>query len=237
MTLRIRPASAFLPVVIAVLIIAKPASGQVTLAPVRDARHITQSHPFHWRALRNQYIVMQQRDYSCGAAALATIMKHYWGDDSMTEQRLLRVIESTLTVAELNDRFQNGLSMADLRKVAVSEGYVATVGRVSLEQLAEVKVPVVVAINYRGYDHFVVVRGIVDGWVYLADPTRGNVRLPTYVFADQWIESALLVVLRRGQTESNVSELAVTVEEVDAGWLNQQLPRTFPARVFTRGIR
>ena len=32
--------------------------------------------------LRNQYVVRQQFDYSCGAAALATLMTYYFGDET-----------------------------------------------------------------------------------------------------------------------------------------------------------
>ena len=212
-------------------LLARPAAAQVGEAPVRDPRHFFQKKTMHWLALRNRHVVMQQRDYSCGAAALATLLRYYWQDPT-SENHVLRTVERQLTAAEMQDRVLNGLSLADLRKTAVKLGYTATAGHVTLEQLAGVKVPVIVAIRHQDYDHFVVIRGFVNGWVYLADPIRGNVRLPETVFAGQWIDRALLVVLRPDQTQSAVSQLAVTADEVDAGWLNDQVVRTHPQRVF-----
>ena len=41
-------------------------------------------------------IVMQKTDYSCGAAALATICKYYWGDN-VDEDLFLRSLDGILT--------------------------------------------------------------------------------------------------------------------------------------------
>ena len=43
-------------------------------------------------------------------------------------------------------------------------------------------------IQPRGYNHFAVLRGVQDDRVYLADPSRGNVRMPAYAFLDMWLQ-------------------------------------------------
>lgn len=199
--------------------------------PVRDFQKRFQAHVRNWKAVRNQNIVMQRRDYSCGAAALATILTYYWGDD-ISEWIILRIIEENLDPAELAERIENGLSITDLRLAAVKLKYLATIGRLDIDGLYGVKVPVIVAIELDGQDHFVVVRGIADGWIYLADPIRGNIRMPVGHFADIWIENALLVVAKPGQAQSTVSQLELGAADVDRGWLNNQVIRTFPEKVF-----
>ncbi len=47
--------------------------------------------------------------------------------------------------------------------------------------------PVIVFIEPRGYKHFVVLRGTRGDRVYLADPSRGNIRMPAYRFLDSWL--------------------------------------------------
>ncbi len=127
-----------------------------------------------------------------------------------------------------------GFTLTDLRRLAMDMKYDATIGRLSLSELAAAKVPVVVAIRLNGLDHFVVVRGIVDGRVYLADPTRGNVRVDINEFSEQWIDNALLVIAKPDAEVPLSSALSVTQGEADFPWLNSQLIRTQPEKTFLR---
>src|SRR5690242_5883234 len=138
-------------------------------APIRDDKHTFRLEVKSWRELRTQNVVMQQRDYSCGAAALATILRHHWGDN-VTETGLLLATLQMLTADEMRDRIRKGLSLTDLRRLATRIGYFATIGRLDYEQLREVKIPLLVGIIVDGYDHFVVYRGTDGYYIYLADP-------------------------------------------------------------------
>ncbi|MEW4564758.1 C39 family peptidase [Bremerella sp. JC770] len=222
-------------VILAVVLVlgayAASAQGQVSYAPVRDAPRNFQVHVKSWTAFRDQNVVKQQRDFSCGAAALATICRYYWGDN-VTENQVLKIVEGNLTREELQERFQNGLAISDLRLAAVKMGYLSTIGKLTIAKLHEAKIPLVVAIRLEETDHFVVVRGIRNGWVYLADPIRGNIRMPLWDFEDRWIENAVLVVVKKGKTKSDVSRLGITHAEMSKGWLNDQVLRTFPEKTF-----
>ncbi|MGA2031632.1 MAG: cysteine peptidase family C39 domain-containing protein [Thermoguttaceae bacterium] len=149
------------------------------------------------QALAQQNVVMQQRDYSCGAAALATLIRYYWGEN-VGEIDLLKAIVATLTPEQLQDRVKNGLSMTDLRKAAVAQGYMASVGRLTLEKLIAVRVPVIVCIKPGKQEHFVVLRGTLGDRVFLADPIRGNIRIALCEFGQQWVDQAVLVVAKPG---------------------------------------
>ncbi|MBA2116760.1 C39 family peptidase [Bremerella alba] len=199
--------------------------------PVRTHDNNIQAYARTWTAIRDQNVVKQQRDFSCGAAAMATLCRYYWGDP-VTENQVLGVIEKNLTREELEERFENGLAISDLRLAAVKLGYLSTIGRLSMAELADVKVPLIVAIRLEETNHFVVLRGMANGWVFLADPARGNLRIPQFEFERTWIENAVLVVAKKGKAKSDISQLGVRHEEMARGWLDDQIIRTFPEKPF-----
>lgn len=196
--------------------------------PVRDPNHIIQRRVWSWKELRERNIVMQKRDFSCGAAALATVVKYYWGDD-VTEVTFLRALDGVLTVEDVRDRVQNGLALTDLKKSADKAGYNASIGRLSFSELAKAKVPLVVGITVQGYDHFVVFRGTDGRYAYLADPIRGNLREPIDIFQCQWQENAVLVVAKKGEKVRDASPLSVRMSEVCVGWTNREVARNHAA--------
>jgi uncharacterized protein len=105
-------------------------------------------------------------------------------------------ILSTLTQEEVEHRYENGLSLTDLKNAAVAGGYDATMGRRTLAEMTRVKVPVVLRLIQGDFKHFVVFRGVLNDRVFLADPIRGNFRMPMHVFAQQWTDGVILVVAK-----------------------------------------
>lgn len=194
-------------------------------APVRDDKFITSRHIQNWKELKNRNIVMQQRDYSCGAAALATVMRYYWNDTSenATEDKLIQYLGEVLTAEDLRDRIQNGLTMTDLEKVANKAGYDAAMVKGELSDLAKAETPVIVGLTIGEFDHFVVVRGVHGPWVYIADSIRGNLRERVPTFVQQWQEGAMLVIAPEGATDlPQTSRLAVRSMEMTPAYLNYQ---------------
>ena len=195
--------------------------GSTARAPIRDRDHTFRRHVKSWVDLRNQNVVMQQRDYSCGAAALATLIRYHWGDD-VTETQLLLEVVRMLTVEEMTERIENGLALTDLRRLAVRIGYLSTIGRLEFDKLRESKIPLIVGIVVNDFDHFVVYRGTDGYYVYLADPARGNVRTPIPEFLKQWQKNLALVVVKRGEgAKEKMSPLMVQPEEIFHGELNR----------------
>ncbi|MGE3317595.1 MAG: C39 family peptidase, partial [Planctomycetaceae bacterium] len=165
-------------------------------------------------------VVMQKRDFSCGAAALATVIQFYWGDQ-VTEQQILRQFDTILTPDEVRDRIENGLTLTDLRKVSVKMGYLATIGTVRFDQLVKSKVPLIVGLSDGEFKHFVVFRGAYGDYVYLADSARGNIRVPVNEFVRQWQKNAVLVVAKPKEEPKTSSPLTVRADEVYQGHLNR----------------
>jgi uncharacterized protein len=198
-------------------------------APLRDPPHTFERYVTSWRELQRRNVVMQEYDYSCGAAAVATVLQYYW-EDPVTEKQILETLLKILTVDEVKDRIKKGMSITDLRRASVEMGYLSSIGSMSFEQLAESKIPGVVPITIKGFDHFVVFRGVAGGRVYLADPVRGNVRPTLAEFCGQWKDGAILVVIKKGEQPRECSPLSIRPSEIMLGetteeWLNKELPR------------
>jgi predicted double-glycine peptidase len=201
--------------------------------PIRDSTNEIQIvvHNYEW--FKQQHIVMQKRDFSCGAAAVATIVRYYWGD-KVDEDLFLRALDTVLTDEEVVDRIKNGLAMSDLRRAAVIAGYEAVVGKLTFAKLAESKVPLVVGIKPGGQKHFVVYRGTDWEWVYIADPIRGNLRMPASEFIDQWQEKAVLVIHKPGAKLNDDSPLKLTPADLMFGDTTKQYIRaqaTMPPQI------
>ena len=202
----------------------RPRNPDTSLAPVRDDSRSFELYIRNARQIRNENIVMQQRDFSCGAAAVATIVNHFWGDQA-TETGLLIALAMTLTEEELKDRIENGLTLTDLKRVCERFGYQAVLGTLTLDRLAESKIPLLVGITVNGYDHFVVVRGVDDQYVYLADPAIGRQRVPLNEFAKQWQKNTILAIIKPNTRPPAHSALSVTDEDRRFGQSNQAFLR------------
>jgi predicted double-glycine peptidase len=145
-----------------------------------------------WRELRDRNVVRQGFDYSCGAAALATLMRYYFGDDVSEEAILVDILRS-MPLGDVQDREANGLSLLDLRLQAERMGYQATGVRLGVASLPALQGPVVVHLERADYRHFAVLRGVRGDRVYLADPSQGNLRLSVDRFVEEWSGVALVL--------------------------------------------
>jgi len=141
------------------------------------------------RALRDRGVVRQQLDYSCGAAALATLLT-YGLNAPTDEQSLLRSVFEPLSPEQLLDLQKTGLSLRHLQLLAEQRGFKAQGYRLRADQLTKLQRPVIVFIRPGGYRHFAVLKGVRDGRAYLADPSLGNVRMPLTRFVEQWADAS-----------------------------------------------
>lgn len=137
--------------------------------------------------MRDRGMVRQALDYSCGAAALATILT-YGFDDPVGEREILLEVLTPMSGEQEAAVRKEGLSLLDLQRVAETRGYKARGFRLGPEFLAELDRPVIVFIKPGGYNHFAVLKGIRGDRVFLADPARGNIRMPAYRFLEGWLD-------------------------------------------------
>jgi uncharacterized protein len=141
------------------------------------------------RELRDAGVVKQRYDYSCGSAALATLLS-YGLNDAVDEQALLRALLEPMQPDELAALSKKGLSLQDLQRLARMRGHKAQGFRLRADQLARLSRPVIAFIKPGGYAHFAVLKGVSGDRAYLADPSLGNVRMPLYRFLDMWADAS-----------------------------------------------
>ncbi|ASL45023.1 Lactococcin-G-processing and transport ATP-binding protein LagD [Burkholderia sp. AD24] len=132
--------------------------------------------------IRYSHIVNQQFDYSCGAAALATLLKFGYGID-IPETELIRrmMVFSTPEVV-----VKNGFSMLDMKKFVETIGMRGRGFRVTVDALQHLQIPVMVLMNIDGYEHFVIVKHAEQGRIFIADPALGNRIVMQEDFAKTW---------------------------------------------------
>lgn len=145
-----------------------------------------------WKELRDQNIVLQGFDYSCGAGAMATLMRFYFGDD-VTEEGILLNILGSMNREDVEEREKNGLSLLDLKLCAERLGYQAVGVRLNYASLPQLKGPVLIHLENKEYRHFAVLKGVRGDRIYLADPSRGNLRMSADRFAKEWSGIALVL--------------------------------------------
>jgi hypothetical protein len=145
--------------------------------------------------LRYKNMVRQSNDVSCGAAALATILDYFY-DETVTEDSVMDGIMATVSNVSEKDKIeQEGFSLLELKRHAETLGYVSNGYRLDdVQRLARLPVPVIALVNVRGYNHFVVIKGVREEKVYLADPAFGNSTRPVSGFGQEW-NGIILVVL------------------------------------------
>ena len=149
-----------------------------------------------WKDLREQNVVMQKLDYSCGAAAMATLM-HYYFQDKITEKEILENITQSLNEADMDQRKQEGFSLFDLKQFAERRGYQAAGVKLKISALPKLRGPVLVFLDLKDYKHFAILRGVKGDRVFLADPSRGNIRMSLNAFAEEW-NGITLVLGKKG---------------------------------------
>lgn len=145
-----------------------------------------------WKAIQEDRVVMQRFDYSCGAAALATLLQHYFGDGT-SEADILASILTALSADDIADREENGFSLLDLKNYAVGQGYQAVGVKLKYASLPKLKGPVLIHLEREDYKHFAVLKGVRGDRVFLADPSRGNIRMSIDRFAQEWTGVALVL--------------------------------------------
>jgi uncharacterized protein len=166
---------------------------------------------FPYQYYKYKHIVHQAFDYSCGSAALTTVLQFHLGL-AVTEKDAM---EGMLAHGEREKIIERrGFSLLDMKR------YVATLGsdsggfRADLSDLMKLDQPAIVPINYAGFKHFVVVKGIRDGKVYIADPSAGNIAFSVEEFTTLWDKGTLFVIYP-SKTRPNVqSSLALTDQDL-----------------------
>jgi len=165
----------------------------------------------------NTHIIKQQFDYSCGSAALATLLNYYLGE-KLTEKQIIGGL------VEYGDKKQidrlKAFSLLDMKRFVEKLGYHGTGYKADIADLKALGKPCIVPMEIFGYQHFVVFRGIVQDHVFLADPYMGNVSFPVEQFSKMWQRNVAFVV-----TDGDIVHSALMLKEEDLQFIDLDATR------------
>jgi predicted double-glycine peptidase len=158
-----------------------------------------------------RHIVRQAYDYSCGSAALVTVINHYLGIPVSEQQAM----EGMLAHGERDKIIaRRGFSLLDMKRYVATLGADAQGFRAGLDDLAGLSQPAIVPIDYAGFKHFVVLRGVREGKVYLADPSAGHIVFGLEEFATLWDRNTLFLLYPPKDKPATLSRLALQDHEL-----------------------
>lgn len=142
-----------------------------------------------YRDIPYRTVVRQQYDFSCGSAALATLLRHHYGRD-VDEAGVFRWMFASGDQAQIR---KVGFSLLDMRRYLEAFGYQADGFRLTLAELAGSGSPAILMVDNAGYRHFVVFKGMDATRVLIGDPALGLKIYTHEEFATIWNGVAFMV--------------------------------------------
>lgn len=141
--------------------------------------------------LSNRNITKQSYDYSCGSAALATLLNAYLGEN-LTERQVIQGLMEYGSKEKIAER--RAFSLLDMKRFVGKLGYEGNGFKAELNDLKELDAPCIIPIEFLGYRHFTVLRGFHGNHIFLADPFRGNTSYTIDAFEDMWYQNVIFMV-------------------------------------------
>jgi uncharacterized protein len=142
------------------------------------------------RELKVRSVILQKYDYSCGSAAVATLLTHHY-DNPITEEVAFRAMFDNGD----QDKIQReGFSFLDMKRFLEAHGYPADGFEVSLDDVSKAGIPAIVLMVDNGYHHFVVVKGMRGDKVLVGDPAVGLRVVPREQFEASWPSRIVFVI-------------------------------------------
>lgn len=133
----------------------------------------------------------QKFDFSCGSAALATLLTYQYGrpvDEATVFQAMYAAGDQAKIRVE-------GFSLLDMKRYLDAHGYRSDGVQVSLDELTAARVPAIALISDNGYKHFVVVKGRQGDRIVLGDPALGTRIVTREQFESLW-QGGIFFVIR-----------------------------------------
>lgn len=169
---------------------------------VRYHREVVMIKP----ALEDQFrgITRQAYDYSCGSAALTTVLNGYAGL-KLTEQQTM---EGLLRFGEY-DRIveRRSFSLLDMKRFVTALGYESGGYKGEFSDLIKQTQPAIIPIDYAGFKHFVIFKAFKNGRVYVADPALGNISFDQERFKQIWENNTLFLINVPTEKQQNLLAL------------------------------
>ena len=146
-----------------------------------------------------QTTVRQRHDFSCGAAALATLLIYHYGV-MVTDGE---VFDAMLKEGDVEKIRAEGFSMLHMKKYLDVSGFDSAGYELTLDRLSDIGLPGIALIVFRGFNHFVVIKGVSPTEVLLGDPVLGIRTIPRSTFTDIW--NGMIFIIRSQPEVGRVS--------------------------------
>lgn len=137
--------------------------------------------------MRWDSVVRQKYDFSCGSAAVATLLTYHYNQPTLEED----VFQEMVKRGDRDKIQKLGFSMLDMKRYLDARGFRSDGFKITLDTLIKVGMPGITLLNTQGYKHFVVVKGLDANHVLIADPAVGSIVVPRAHFESIWNGSIL----------------------------------------------
>ncbi|MEQ6888800.1 C39 family peptidase [Halomonas sp. CS7] len=127
-------------------------------------------------------VIRQEYDFSCGSAAVATLLTYHYQRDTTEAE----VFETMIRAGDAEKIQRYGFSMLDMKRYLDGRGLNADGFRIALDDFINIGVPAITMVNTGGYKHFVVVKGIDSDNILVGDPAAGTLVVPREHFENLW---------------------------------------------------
>ena len=155
-------------------------------------------------AILEEHVSKQTHDFSCGSAALATLLNYYLGEN-FTESQVIQGLMEHGNKQSIMER--RAFSLLDMKKFVTLLGYNGAGYKAELNDLIELESPCIIPIEFLGYRHFTVLKGVYDNHIFLADPYRGNTSYSLSSFEKMWYENVIFMIHPEGAEVLNALKL------------------------------
>lgn len=142
-----------------------------------------------WAEIPFRTVVRQRFDFSCGSAAVATLLTYQFGVPT-SEMTPFQTMWDAGDKAKIR---KFGFSLLDMKNYLASRGYAAQGYRLDVSDIRSLQRPMIALITIKGYTHFVVIKGARNGKILIGDPARGLLTVPELDFKANWSGIALIV--------------------------------------------
>lgn len=189
----------------------------VVTAPGQSAKLYTTVVPAS--KIQHDRMVKQNYDYSCGSAALATLLNYAIGEELTEKQVITGLLRYGDKEAIITRR---AFSLLDMKRFVEVLGYKGAGYKATLDDLKSLDRPCIIPVTVFDYRHFVVFKGITQGHVFVADPYWGNTSYPLAEFEAHWYRNALFMVYpKNGGREFS----ALRLKEEDMRFIDEDTAR------------
>lgn len=158
-------------------------------------------------AFKDKNMVKQKYDYSCGSAALATVLNYYL-NENFSEHQVIQGLMQYGDSKQIEEK--RAFSLLDMKRFVSALGYKGAGYTAEIEDLKALKTPAILPIELYGYKHFVVYRGMYKDHVFFADPFMGNISFPIGQFEKMWYQNIVFIV-----TNEDLKFNALALKETD----------------------